>query len=146
MVWSVVGTLVIAKGVPSGPLTVHCQFGSVGVDDPHAMVPFTARVAVSPGTRLRKLGVDQGTMFTVQGTKASGDILDASEAVPASALPGLPPKPVAPPDAVPLEVGVLRAPPVAVMPPVAGIPPAAIVPPVAVSPPPGNAVPPVAMG
>jgi len=35
---------VVVKTVPSGPVTVHCQFGCVGVEDPQAMVPFTVRV------------------------------------------------------------------------------------------------------
>ena len=72
VVWSVVGMDVIARGVPSGPLTVHCQSGSVGAEEPQAIVPFTVRLEVSPGSRLRKSGRSAGAMLTAQGTEASG--------------------------------------------------------------------------
>ena len=125
VVGSEVDSGVMVKGVPSGPFTVHCQDGVVGGDEPQTMVPSTARVAVSPGTRLSKLAEDQGrgTMFTVQAEEASGGVpAGPPTSAPASALVTLPPEATTVPPVggtpVPDELRVLVP---------AGIPPAPVV-------------------
>lgn len=133
---------VTVNGVPSGPVTVHCQDGVVGVAAPHVTVPSTAREAVPPDTRLSRLDPDRGVMVTVQGPEELG----ADEPVPPGAvappaLPVLPPEGVLPPTGG-TEPDEPRPVPADVVPPVVGTPPVGavpaappITPPAAVAPP-----------
>ena len=134
---------VTVNGVPSGPVTVHCQDGVVGADEPHVTVPSTVRVAVPPDTRLSRLDPDMGVMVTVQGGPVE---IGADEPVPPGAvappaLPVPPPGAVLPPDGG-TEPDEPRPVPADVAPPVVGTPPVGaapafppVTPPAAVAPP-----------